>query len=243
MSKFVTYVRLSTIQREISMIFLVKGLPCLLKFLKAILKEIHSCLSFLRTQFVSLLRATPRGILMIDAVDELILSALSQNSKQDTAEIWDFLRDHGYSLTEEEIESKISRLQDSGVIRNYTISVDTKKLRRRVIRVALLRFKVSQHLASRLEGLKKYLADAPFVLFSGRTRGGIDWITCQAFLSEDMADEECDIFRNLFGDIVQSYEVYDFTPTKEASLHALTHSNDEYKQFLDEWIPPFLGRR
>ena len=54
---------------------------------------------------------------MIDAVDELILSALSQNSKQDTAEMWDFLRDHGYSLTEEEIESKISRLQDSGVIR------------------------------------------------------------------------------------------------------------------------------
>lgn len=180
---------------------------------------------------------------MIDAVDELILSALSQNSKQDTAEMWDFLRDHGYSLTEEEIESKIFRLQDSGVIRNYTISVDTKKLRRRVIRVALLRFKVSQHLASRMEGLKKYLADAPFVLFSGRTRGGIDWITCQAFLSEEMADEECDIFRNLFGDIIQSYEVYDFSPTKEASIHALTHSNDEYKQFLDEWIPPFLGRR
>lgn len=180
---------------------------------------------------------------MIDAVDELILSTLSQNSKQDTAEIWDFLRDHGYSLTEEEIESKISRLQDGGIIKNYTISVDTKKLRRRVIRVALIRFKISQHLASRLEGLKKYLADAPFVLFSGRTRGGIDWITCHAFLSEEMADEECDIFRNLFGDIIQSYEVYDFTPTKEASLHALTHSNDEYKQFLDEWIPPFLGRR
>jgi DNA-binding Lrp family transcriptional regulator len=243
MSEYVTHVRLSTIQREIRMIFLVKGLPCLLIILKAMVEKILSCLSFLLTQFVSLLWATPREILMIDAVDEQILSALSQNSKQDTAEIWDFLRDHGYSLTEEEIESKISRLQDSGVIRNYTISVDTKKLRRRVIRVALLRFKVSQHLASRLEGLKKYLADAPFVLFSGRTRGGIDWITCHAFLSEEMADEESDIFRNLFGDIIQSYEVYDFAPTKEASLHALTHSNDEYKQFLDEWIPPFLGRR
>jgi DNA-binding Lrp family transcriptional regulator len=186
---------------------------------------------------------TAREVLMIDVVDELILSALSQDSKQDTAEIWDFLRDHGYSVTEEEIESKISMLKDIGVIKNYTISVDTKKLGRRVVRVALLRFKVSQHLASRLEGLKKYLADAPFVLFSGRTRGGIDWITCQAFLSEEMADEESDIFRNLFGDIIQTYEVYDFTPIKEASFHALTHSNDEYKKFLDEWIPPFLGRR
>jgi hypothetical protein len=110
------------------------------------------------------------------------------------------------------------------------------------MRVALVRFKVSQHLASRLEGLKKYLSDAPFVMFSGRTRGGFDWITCQAFLSEEMADEESDIFRNLFGDIIQTYEVYDFIPAREASFHALTHTNKEYKRFLDEWIPPFLGR-
>jgi DNA-binding Lrp family transcriptional regulator len=179
---------------------------------------------------------------MVDAVDELILSALSQNSRQDTIEIWELLRDQGYSLTEEEIESKISKLHDDGVIKGYTISVNTKKLRRRVMRVALVRFKVSQHLASRLKGLKKYLSDAPFVMFSGRTRGGFDWITCQAFLSEEMADEESDIFRNLFGDIIQTYEVYDFIPAREASFHALTHTNNEYKRFLDEWIPPFLGR-
>jgi DNA-binding Lrp family transcriptional regulator len=181
--------------------------------------------------------------LLVDAVDELILSALSRNSKQDTIEIWDFLRDRGYSLTEEEIETRITKLQDDGVIKNYTISVDTKKLRRRIMRVALVRFKVSQHLKSRLEGLKKYLSDAPFVMFSGRTRGGYDWITCQAFLSEEMADEESDIFRNLFGDILQTYEVYDFIPASEASIHSLTHTNKEYREFLDEWIPPFLGRR
>src|ERR671910_2348382 len=180
---------------------------------------------------------------MVDAVDELILSALSRNSKQDIVEIWDLLRDHGYELTEKEIESKITKLQDEGVIKQYTISVDIKKLRRRIMRVALVRFRVSQHLASRLEGLKKYLSDAPFVMFSGRTRGGYDWITCQAFLSEEMADEESDIFRNLFGDIIQTYEVYDFIPAKEASYHALTHTSNEYKRFLDEWIPPFLGRR
>jgi Lrp/AsnC family leucine-responsive transcriptional regulator len=107
----------------------------------------------------------------------------------------------------------------------------------------IVRFKVSQHLASRLEGLKKYLSGAPFVMFSGRTRGGYDWITCQAFLSEEMADEESDIFRNLFGDIIQTYEVYDFIPAREASFLSLTHTNNEYREFLDEWIPPFLGRR
>ena len=60
-------------------------------------------------------------------------------------------------------------------------------------------------------GSKKYLTEAPFVLYCGRTRGGYDWITIQCFLNEDVADEESDIYRNLFGDIIQSYEVYDFT--------------------------------
>ena len=43
---------------------------------------------------------------MIDNIDEVILSALSKDSKQDTREIWDFLRDHGYNLSEDEIESE-----------------------------------------------------------------------------------------------------------------------------------------
>jgi Lrp/AsnC family leucine-responsive transcriptional regulator len=87
--------------------------------------------------------------------------------------------------------------------------------------------------------LKKYFDDAPFVLFSGRTRGGYDWISVQSFLTEEIADEESDIFRNLFGDIIQSYEVYNFNPTK-GSLHALTYTNQEYNKFLNEWVPSSL---
>jgi len=179
---------------------------------------------------------------MVDEVDELVLSALSKNSRQDTQEIWDYLRGHGHNLTEGEIESRISKLEQDGIITGYTISVDMKKLRRRTMRVALVTFKTSQHLPKRIEGLKKYLSDAPFVIFSGRTRGGYDWITVQIFLSEEMADEESDIYRNLFGDIIQSYEVYDFIPAKEPSFDAMTHTPKEYKKFLDEWVPPFLGR-
>lgn len=179
---------------------------------------------------------------MQDKIDELILSTLSKNSKQDIREIWDFLRGFGFNLSEEEIESRIGRLEDEGVITGYTISVDTKKIRRRVIRVVLVTFRTSQHLPKRIEGLKKYLADAPFVLFSGRTRGGYDWICVQSFPSEEMADEESDIYRNLFGDIIQSYEVYDFVPLKDPSFHSLAYTEKEYKKFLDEWIPPFLPR-
>jgi DNA-binding Lrp family transcriptional regulator len=179
---------------------------------------------------------------MQDKIDELILSALSNNSKQDTLEIWDFLRGFGFDLSEDEIESRIARLEDEGVITGYTISVNTKKISRRVIRVVLVTFRTSQHLPKRIEGLKKYLADAPFVLFSGRTRGGYDWICVQSFPSEEMADEESDIYRNLFGDIIQSYEVYDFVPLKDPSFHSLAYTEKEYKKFLDEWIPPFLPR-
>ncbi len=179
---------------------------------------------------------------MLDKIDELILSALSKNSKQDIREIWDLLRGFGYNLAEEEIESRIERLECDGVITGYTISVDTKKIGRHVIRVVLVTFRTSQHLPQRLEGLKKYLADAPFVLFFGRTRGGYDWISVQAFPSEEIADEESDIYRNLFGDVIQSYEVYDFLPLKNPSFHSLAYTDQEYKKFLDGWIPPFLPR-
>jgi DNA-binding Lrp family transcriptional regulator len=57
---------------------------------------------------------------LIDRVDELIISALSQNSKQEVFEIWDFLKGFNYNLTEEEIESRISKLEEEGIIKGYT---------------------------------------------------------------------------------------------------------------------------
>ena len=177
---------------------------------------------------------------MLDKIDEIIISALSKDSKQETYEILDFLRDYGHNLTEEDVESRIARLHDNRIITSHTISVDTRKIGKRIIRIVLVTFRTSQHLPKRLEGLKKYLSDAPFVMFSGRTRGGYDWICVNVFPSEQMADEESDIYRNLFGDIIQSYEVYDFLPMKEPSLHSLAYSEREYRQVLKEWLPPFL---
>lgn len=177
---------------------------------------------------------------MVDKIDELIISTLSQDSRQGTAEIWDFLNGFGYNIPEEEIESRKQALEDEGII-SYTISVNSKKLLGRVIRVDLVTFRTSQALPKRLEGLKKYLSDAPFVVFSGKTRGGYDWITIKSFLSSEMADEENDIYRNLFGDILQVYEVYDFVPQTDASLYALAYTESEYRNFLKEWAPPFIG--
>jgi Lrp/AsnC family leucine-responsive transcriptional regulator len=177
---------------------------------------------------------------MADEIDELILSTLSKDSRQDSAEVWDFLRGFGHNISREEIESRISKLTEEGVITGYSITINPKKIPQRIIRTALLTFKVSQSLKKRTESLEKYLKDAPFVVFSGSTKGGLDWITIRAFPSVDIADEETDIFRNLFGDIIQTYQVYDFVPTKEVSLHALSYTRKEHKEFLKEWMPPFL---
>ena len=178
---------------------------------------------------------------VIDHIDELILTALSKNAKQPVREIWEFLRDNKYNLSEDEIDSRIAKLENDKIISKYTISIDTKKIHRRIFRLVLVTFRTSQHLPKRLEGLKKYLSDAPFVIFSGRTRGGYDWIILQAFPTEEMADEESDIYRNLFGDIIQTYESYDFNLMNEPSFGALTLTDKEYKKFLKEWVPPFLG--
>jgi methylmalonyl-CoA mutase cobalamin-binding subunit len=35
---------------------------------------------------------------MVDDVDELILSGLSKNSRQDVKEMWDYLRGHGQKM-------------------------------------------------------------------------------------------------------------------------------------------------
>ncbi len=179
---------------------------------------------------------------MLDAIDEIILSALSKNAKQDLQEIGESLKDYGYNLSLEEIDSKIKTLENQRVISGYTISIDIKKIKHKIIRVVLITFRSSQHLTSRIEGLKKYLEDAPFVLFSGRTRGGYDWITIQIFPSTEIADEESDVYRNLFGDIIQNYGAYDFSPAKDPLFHAFTYTDKEYKKFLGEWLPPFLGR-
>ena len=177
---------------------------------------------------------------MTDAVDNHILSILAQNARLDAFEIWDQLRGAGYNISQEEIESRIKNMETKGVIRGYTISIDTKKIPGRVVHIDMLKFRSSQALPKRLEGMKKYLNAAPFVVCSGKTLGGYDWITVKSFLTKDMAYEENDIFRNLFGDMLQSYEVYDFVPHADVSAYALVYTEAEYKEFLYEWMPPFM---
>jgi DNA-binding Lrp family transcriptional regulator len=173
---------------------------------------------------------------MLDAIDELILSALSKNAKQDLNEIRDYLNDYGYNLNTGEIDTRIKTLENEKVISGYTISIDANKVKHKLIRVVLVTFRSSQHLTTRMKVLKKFSDDAPFVLFSGRTRGGYDWITILLSSSLDNADEESDVYRNLFGDIIQDFEIYDFYPANGHNSNAFTYTSKEYTKFLGEWL-------
>src|ERR671920_1434960 len=114
---------------------------------------------------------------MLDSIDEIILSSLCKNAKQDLNEIRETLKDYGFNLTLAEIDTRIKTLENKKVIAGYTICIDTSKLGHNVVRVVLVTFRSSQHLTTRIGVLKKFLDDAPFVLFSGRTRGRYDWIS------------------------------------------------------------------
>ena len=173
---------------------------------------------------------------MLDAIDELILSALSKNAKQDLNEMRDYLNDYGYNLNIGEIDTRIKTLEDEKVISGYTISIDTNKVNHKLMRMVLVTFRSSQHLTSRMKVLKRFSDDAPFVLFSGRTRGGYDWITILLSTSTENADEESDIYRNLFGDIIQDFEIYDFYPSNGPNSNAFTYTSKEYSKFLGEWF-------
>lgn len=88
---------------------------------------------------------------MLDAIDELILSALSKNAKQDLNEMRDYLNDYGYNLNLGEIDTRIKTLEDEKVIAGYTISIDTNRVKHKLMRVVLVTFRSSQHLTSRMK--------------------------------------------------------------------------------------------
>jgi hypothetical protein len=113
-----------------------------------------------------------------------------------------------------------------------------------VLRVVLVTFRTPQHLPRRLKGLEKHFSWRAFVLYSVRTRGGYDWIGVQAFPSEEMADEESDIYRDLFRDIYSNHMKYMILYQRKFFLlpFSLYTSKDYKKIWMIKWISPFLPR-
>ena len=145
----------------------------------------------------------------MDKTDSAILKVLSQNSLMPASELAKTLKKDKILLTERGIRKRIVSLQKDGVIKKNTVLIDDEFAGRNVKRLILVKFSNVKNFSQRLDEYKKYVSSSPYCTFAVRIRGDFDWLHYKCFPTKDLADREDDIFRSIFGDLMQEYRSYD----------------------------------
>ena len=146
---------------------------------------------------------------VIDSVDRQILNLLISNARDSTRTIARKLEGMGTRMSERGMAKRIARLEKLGIIHGYTTMVDLRQVNMPILRLVTVKFTSPKDFVTRLEEMKEYLSNAPFCDFSARTNGNIDWIELKFFNSHEQAQQEEDLYRTLFGDIIEDYRSYD----------------------------------
>ena len=147
--------------------------------------------------------------IVIDETDRQILSLLIANARDSTRTIVKKLTGIGINMSERGIGKRIARLEKLGVIHGYTTMVDLNQVNMPILRLITVKFTSPKDFVTRLENMKGYLTDAPYCDFSARTNGNIDWIELKFFNNHQQAQQEEDLYRAWFGDIIEDYRAYD----------------------------------
>lgn len=147
--------------------------------------------------------------IMIDAIDRQILNLLIANARDSARTIKKKLSDMGTKMSERGIGKRIERLERLNVIHGYTTMVDLNQVNMPILRLVSVKFTSPKDFVARLEKMKEYLANAPYCDFSARTNGNIDWIELKFFNNHQQAQQEEDLYRAWFGDIIEDYRSYD----------------------------------
>ena len=145
----------------------------------------------------------------IDAIDRQILNLLISNARTSTRTIVKKLADLGTEMSERGVGKRITRLEKMGIIRGYTTMVDLAQVNMSILRLITVKFTSPKDFVTRLDEMKQYLSNAPFCDFSARTNGNIDWIELKFFNNHEQAQQEEDLYRAWFGDIMEDYRSYD----------------------------------
>ena len=87
--------------------------------------------------------------------------------------------------------------------------VDLNQVNMPILRLVTVKFTSPKDFVTRVESMKEYLTDAPYCDFSARTNGNIDWIELKFFNNHQQAQQEEDLYRAWFGDIIEDYRSYD----------------------------------
>ena len=146
---------------------------------------------------------------LIDAIDRQILNLLIANARDSARTIAKKLSDLGIEMSERGIGKRITRLERLGIIHGYTTTVDLDQVNMPILRLVTVKFTSPKDFVRRLEEMKGYLANAPYCDFSARTNGNIDWIELKFFNTHEQAQQEEDLYRAWFGDIIEDYRSYD----------------------------------
>jgi hypothetical protein len=87
--------------------------------------------------------------------------------------------------------------------------VDLNQVNMPILRLITVKFTSPKDFVARLDEMKQYLTNAPYCDFSARTNGNIDWIELKFFNNHEQAQQEEDLYRAWFGDIMEDYRSYD----------------------------------
>jgi DNA-binding Lrp family transcriptional regulator len=144
-----------------------------------------------------------------DAIDLQILNLLVANARDSTRTIAKKLADLGTNMSERGIGKRIARLERLKIIHGYTATVDLNQVNMPILRLVTVKFTSPKDFVTRVEAMKEYLTNAPYCDFSARTNGNIDWIELKFFNNHQQAQQEEDLYRAWFGDIIEDYRSYD----------------------------------
>lgn len=179
-----------------------------------------------------LITSTRKNKLKLDDTDTALLRLLLNNAAMPAAEISKMLSKQGIVMTERGTRKRIIALEKSGIIKSHTVVIDDSFAGRNINRLILVKFKNTKDFVSRLEKYKKYIHDSPYCTFAMRIRGDLDWIHYKSFPTKSIADREDDVFRELFGDIMQEYRSYDAEVIKQNFFQML--NEDSVSSYLSK---------
>ncbi|MDQ4066637.1 MAG: histidine kinase [Thermoproteota archaeon] len=167
-----------------------------------------------------------------EEINEIILSCLIENARMSSQEIHKRLKSHRIDRTPRAILERINKLEKEGRIAGYTLKTQPQNFEGFVIRMILISFKTSPAFNERVAMFTSYLRNAPFAAFAGRTRGEYDWINIKIFPNTKIANQESDMYRTVFGDIIDKYTAFDVTVVKAPRfIQATNYSIEDFYEF------------
>lgn len=165
----------------------------------------------------------------IDSIDRQILNLLIANARDSTRTIVKKLKGMGTEMSERGVGKRIARLEKLEIIHGYTTMVDLKQVNMPILRLITVKFSSPKDFVTRLDDMKQYLSNAPYCDFSARTNGSIDWIELKFFNNHEQAQQEEDLYRAWFGDIMEDYRSYDL------DIHKMgwqLFDEEDFKRFI-----------